>query len=43
MNAEYMGYFVIIKQSLQKVTGSIGILVSEIQNATAQLEVGASF
>ena len=41
MDAEYIGDFVIIKQSLEKVTQSIGMLVSEIQNSTSQLETGA--
>lgn len=40
MNAEYMGDFVIIKDSLKKATESIGMLVCEIHSTTSQLESG---
>ena len=37
----YMGDFGTIKDSMQRLINSIGILVSEIQSSTSQVEVGA--
>jgi len=38
---DYLGDFGTIKDSMQKLINSIGILISEIQSSTSQVEVGA--
>ena len=41
VKAEYVGDFATIKTSTEEVINSIGTLISEIQNSTSQVEVGA--